>query len=244
MNTAGLLLLSRFASPPNLLSLCGPDKQKDLSWYCQTGKVDQGTVEILKEFQTAYPYLKLIASQNNIVDPFHPQVVEAYWLGNCLLNNVSLKEFNRFLTDGLYLKKKLDKTTLSLLLTKLPRGAVPHHAFHVVNIYKRTGNLAIAHTLKTMEACLINWGQVTKVLGETIIVKAPKLVILGNKLVLGPKVLKTIKSQGEKDIFSSSIKVNDWVSFHWDRICIKLNPIQLTNLVFYTNLSLKLATYC
>ena len=110
-------------------------------------QTDPGLVLILQKFQAAYPYLKLIANSNNILDPFDTRVVEAYWLGNELLDQVDLTQFCNSLRDRF--AKQLNPKTLGYLLSKPPLGARPHHSFHISDVHSRTGTLD--HSLDTME---------------------------------------------------------------------------------------------
>jgi len=48
---------------------------------------DRGLVAIAQRFLGAWPYLSLIAAAN-ARDPLDADVVEAYWVGNRLLDNV------------------------------------------------------------------------------------------------------------------------------------------------------------
>src|SRR3989344_4490377 len=176
MSLDGLALCSRFSYPPNSLSLCGPDKKNDLNWYATTQNTDRGTIEILSQFSTLYPYLTLIAQENKIKDPFDRRVVEAYWVGNDLLYKIPLSRFVTHLSDTIMLKKKLKKNNLELILSKLTNGALPNHAFHVLNVYKRTGHLDIPHTIQTMDACLINWGKIIKTQKSSIVIETRALL--------------------------------------------------------------------
>ena len=160
MDHQGLLLCARYAFAPNSLHYCGPDKIINLFAYTQEQMADRGLQEILTEFETLYPYLTFIAYENNIRDPFDRRVVEAYWLGNTLLHTISMNGFFRHFSDALHLKKKITKKDFELLVGKLPAGAIPHHTFHVLNIFTRTGHHAIKHTLETMDNCRIGWGKV------------------------------------------------------------------------------------
>src|SRR3989344_7944280 len=160
MDRSGLLTCSAYASPPNSLHYCGPEKQNDLLGYQQEQTSDRGLAEIIAEFQTLYPYLTLIAYENNIRDPFDPRVVEAYWIGNDLLTNVSMNKFYYHLRDTLKLKNKVKPKDLELLFGKLDDGMLPHHTFHVLNVFTRTGHHSVQHTLETMDACRIGWGTV------------------------------------------------------------------------------------
>ena len=85
----GPLLFARYAYPPNALGLCGADGPRDLLEYGDAHASDAGLAEAARTFEGAWPYLELIAGANGIRDPLDPRVVEAYWVGNELLDNVS-----------------------------------------------------------------------------------------------------------------------------------------------------------
>lgn len=239
MSLYGLAICSRYSYPPNSLSLCGPDKKNDLQWYAANQKTDKGTLEILSQFSTLFPYLSLIAQQNKLSDPFDPKVVEAYWLGNNLLYQIPLSRFAVHLSDSIMLKKKLPGKELETIFTKLTQGGLPHHSFHVLNIYKRTGQLDINHTVETMDACIINWGKIVKINLGSIIVMTKPLRFIGDKLVFDKPIMRKIISQGDKDLSFSKLKINDWVSYHWGYFCHKLTRQQFNNLIYYTNLSVR-----
>lgn len=241
MNNQGLAFCSRFSYPPNSLSLCGPQKQNDLAWYTTTLQVDKGTQEILTQFGTAYPYLVLIAYENDIRDPFDLRVVEAYWLGNNLLSNVKMHPFVKHLSAKLSLKKRLKKPQLDQVFTKIGKGALPHHSFHVLNIYKRTGLVDTPHTLQTMDACIINWGQILSISKNKITVSTKPLTISSDRLCFGLSRKRMLLTQGANDILAKDLRLGDWVSYHWGYFCQKLNPHQLKNLIYYTNLSIQFA---
>lgn len=200
-----------------------------------------GTVEILTQFSTLYPYLMLIASENNIKNPFDTKVVEAYWLGNRLLQSISKKIFARHLKDKINLKGMLKIGELNHILEKLDKGALPHHAFHVMNIYRRTGHPDIPHTVETMDACIINWGRVEKVFKEKFIICTQSLAEENNKLVLKKNTKRRIVFQGYKDMVGEKVKEGDYISYHWGMYCQKLTRIQLRNLIYYTSLAMRLA---
>lgn len=237
----GLAICTRYSYPPNSLSLCGPDKKKDLNWYSINQQADKGTLEILSQFSTLYPYLTLIAQENKIKDPFDQKVVEAYWIGNDLLHKIPVRSFVTHLSDKIHLKKKIKRPDLHRIFDKISDGALPHHAFHVLNIYKRTGYLEIPHTIETMDACLINWGKIKKIIPGAIVIETKPLRVINNQLGFGSVRQRTIISQGEKDILFTAVKIGDWISYHWGYFCQKLTADQLKNLIYYTNLSVKLA---
>ncbi len=244
MDIKGLALCCRYSYPPNSLSLCGPDKkgkQTDLNYYSTLQIADRGTLEILSQFSTLMPYLSTIAHDNNISDPFDIQVVEAYWLGNNLLQKVQLKSLAHTFDEELNLKKKLNRLAMDKIFTKLAKGALPHHSFHVLNIYKRTGLLDIPHTIQTMDACIINWGKISKIDKFKIIVDTKPLSINGDKISFGQTRSRTLMFQGDKDILSKDLKKGDWISYHWGIFCERLNRTKLNNLIYYTKLSIDFA---
>jgi hypothetical protein len=240
MNHNGIALCTRFGYPPNSLSLCGPEKQSYLSHYAATQTNDKGTIEILKEFQTLYPYLVLIAKENNIRDPFDPKVVKAYWIGNTLLKNISPRAFSYHLLDSLMLKKKLPHNKATPIVEKLDHGLLPHHNFHVLNVYHRTGNIDENHTIATMDACIIHSGTVIKILPKSVVVKTNPLMIQNDQLILGTEILRSIEPIDKKDTIFSSIKIGDTVAYHWGLLVTKLTKIDTIHLHHYTEQAIRL----
>ena len=136
----GVLRCSKYAFGPNRLHYCGPDANREIYDYINDGATDPGLEALLKGFQTMFPYLRHIAHANNIADPFDERVVEAYWIGNELLDTIEKKVFWRHLIDDHQIPKKIGKKSFSYIEQKIERGAAPNHSFHVLNIWKRTGH--------------------------------------------------------------------------------------------------------
>ena len=222
----GLWRCAKYAFSPNKLKYCGPDKNQELAGYLKTKTSDLGLEKILAEFAAMWPYLKLIAKENGITDPFDEKAVEAYWLGNAMLDTVSLKGFFN------HARPRLAKKDLKWFEIKLPQGAKPNHQFHVFNFWKRTGHLARLHTLETMDNCRISAGEVTHSI--SLRVKTNLLVFKHGRLELEP----TIK---EVQSLDNDFKPGDLVTFHWNWVCEKITLQQAKNLQKYTNLALRLA---
>jgi hypothetical protein len=183
----------------------------------------------------------LIAGENRLRDPFDRHVVEAYWIGNALLSNVPTRRLVRHLTDTLALRKQEKRKNLDLLLENVALGGLPHHAFHVLNVWRRTGHLPIPHTVETMDACLVNWGTVTTISRGSITVTTRPLVRQGNVLLFGDPMERTLALQGSPDLVAERVRSGDTVSYHWGYFCQKLTAWQLANLRLYTNRALALA---
>lgn len=235
MNLDGITSCARYAFMPNRLQYCGPDKNSDLFEYGVREITDMGLADILKKFQTLYPYLKFIAHSNKIEDVFDKRVVEAYWIGNNLLHNVDLSKFYEHLLEDHSLKKKLDIKSKDILTDKIYRGVKPHHSFHVFHIYKRTGNTETLHTLNTMNECRISWGQVQEVFPDKLIVQYNPLIIKNEKVDLGSLVNREVFYNLNDKGFLKPPALDDWVSIHWGWVCEKLTLRQKNNLEFWTN---------
>jgi len=241
LNCEGILRCARYAFMPNKLSFCGPDKNRDLLYYCQTGKIDGGLNLILEKFQTLYPYLELIARANQIRDPFDERVIEAYWIGNQLLENIGKSALYHHLIDEQQLKKKLNPKLFKQTVSKIPLGAKPHHSFHVFNVWKRTGNLDVAHTLSTMDLCRISWGKIKKIKKPYLEVEYQPLILEKDKLKLGNLIPQKVLFEMDNDGFIKEPRIGQWVSFHWEFACEFLNKKQINYLKKYTQESIDLA---
>jgi hypothetical protein len=237
----GVTRCARYAFGPNRLHLCGPDANKTMFGYMEEGLGHKGLEEILSAFQTMYPYLCTIAYANNIRDPFDDRVVEAYWLGNILLDNVGKSQLHRHLTENLALKKKLKYKSLQILETKIDIGALPHHSFHVFNIWKRTGHAEEYHTLESMDACRVSWGIIKKVDGPWLSVERSPLLLGGHTLSLGNPTLKRITRSLSADMDIDQASVGDIITMHWGVPAEIISRAQAMRLRAYTLKSIALA---
>lgn len=236
MDAYGVSLCLKFAFPPNSLHYCGPEKQADIRGYLETHTSDKGLHGILSHFETLYPYLQLIAAANHIKDPFDRRVVEAYWLGNRLLERVLKRDFHEHLTDSLKIRKKLPKKSHPIMEGMMSFG-LPHHTFHVLIIYVRTGKNAISHTLHTMDSCRIGWGRVLSADTKKGIYTISMSHITYNKkkLILASPTPTAVKS------IDGIYVIGDIVSVHWGYICGKLMKRQVRNLEHFTGEAVNVA---
>ena len=237
----GILRCSRYAFGPNRLHYCGPDANKEIAEYIKRSETDLGLAHLMKQFQTMYPYLKHIASVNHIRDPFDDRVVEAYWLGNKLLETIERKVFYNHLVDDHKIPKKTGRKSFELVKDKIRMGAVPHHSFHVLDIWKRTGNLQIEHTLESMNECRISWGKVTKIDGPYIYANVEPLSYESGRLLIGAPINKKMVRRLESTYDIEQIKPEDIIAIHWSVPCEIINEQQLKALKYYTGLHIQLA---
>lgn len=238
---AGMLRAARYGFMPNRLSLCGRERNRELLEYAQAGIADPGLQENLEDFETLYPHLKFIARSNRVKDPFDIRVVSAYWLGNDFLDNVSPNAFYRHFEDALQLKKKMSIRQRNLLYDKLPKGAFPHHAFHVLNVFRRTGHVAQPHTLETMNKCIISWGKVIKVGEDYLTVQNRPLNFEADNLVWGRMQNQEVQRSIDSKTFVKDLQIGDLVTFHWGFLCEKVSEYEVAYLNKYTSKAIELA---
>jgi hypothetical protein len=223
--TAGALLFARYAYPPNALGLCGADEPRTLLEYGNESASDGGLSELARTFDGAWPYLELIAGGNCIEDPLDPRVVEAYWVGNELLDRVSPGALARHAEDRF--SGRIGRSW-ERVVDAVARGAVPHHAFHVFAVYPwlglmRTG--VVDEPLRVLDRCRTTPALVTAVEGDAVSALAPSLVWNGS-LGLGPLEPRRAVWRADGLAFAATPQPGDWVSLHWDFVCDRITPKQ------------------
>ena len=219
---------------PNRLGFCGP-RQELLKKFI-TGKTSiPEIIPTLEKFEAAYEYYRLIARKNKIKSPFNKKVVEAYWLGNNLLDKITANDLRalimeRFCKPGLLSKKEAKKRA-----DMIPAGSKPHHSFHVLVLGSITGSVDFTGNTKLKDTCRVGWGRVIK--KSKIKNQKSKITVIYRPLS-GKKILQfgqPIKKEviWDKEILPL-IEAGDWVSFHWNHAMQKLNEENIINLHKYT----------
>jgi hypothetical protein len=233
---SGPLLFAKYAFPPNTRGYCGPADDNALRDYVTAGVTDQGLTELARGFAGAWPYLELIATANGIADPLDAHVVEAYWIGNPLLDNVRVPALGSSAEERF---RRVAGRDWDHVAGAVLGGAVPHHSFHVFCVYPWTGLLRSGHaepSLQVLDHCRIAWAQVLTAPAEgTIIVRQQPLTWDGRDLALGAPEPRLVGAG-----FVASARPEDWVSVHWDTACDRLTASQLLALRAYTARHLRL----
>ena len=223
MTAAGALHFGRYAFPPNRLGYCGPEDSEELLQRLADAATDRGLLELERRFEGAFPYLQLIARANGITDPFDERVVSAYWLGNRLLQRVDPRPFHDSLRERF--RGRMDARSFEWLTSGLHAGAVPHHNFHVFEVYRRAGLLngdRAGPVLAVMDSCRISWGRVVEAESGRLLVARRPLVLRDGRLALGsPEIVGVERERGGIG-YSVSVTVGDWVSIHWSWACEEL----------------------
>jgi hypothetical protein len=147
---------------------------------------------------------------------------------------VEQRALYNFLTDDLKVKDKLKNKEFSWLTEKIEKGAVPHHSFHVFNIWQQAGHNDLLSDLTRMDECRISSGIVTSVNGAEIIVRAEPLIYENGKFALGPVISKSLTRQLESEYDIEQIKPGQIVSIHWSVPCEVITSAQADTLRKYT----------
>jgi len=235
MDTEGLLLCARYAASPNFFGYCGPRKSAVILDHLKEGVADSEMEHVLSEFETLHPYLQFIAREHGFPDPYDRRIVAAYWIGNALLRKVRSNDYAAFLREQLVLDKKISKEELRLIRDKTDKHTfLPHHAFHVFNIFKRTGKDDSNHTLNTMDECRIGWGTADAISGYAVRVLYKPLQWHEGKLGFGNEIVKAIHLDYKKSVFVRDIQKGDLVTFHWSQACEKITKAEVRQLDYYT----------
>lgn len=237
----GARMFVRYAYPPNALGYCGPDGFRD---YAEAGLVDQGLVKQVQAFSGAWPYLELISASCDIPDPLDRRVVEAYWVGNELLDRVLTGKLGDSMAERF---RKQVGNKFQFLAEGVLAGGVPHHSFHVFGVYPWVGLLSndrmTKHALNVLDRCRVRWGKVTAVHGDQATVESRSLGWDGRLLTLGEPAAETARLALDGTALTSGIAPGDWVALHWDWICDKLTDRQLRALRGYSQRHLDMVNH-
>ncbi|MFH1916214.1 MAG: DUF6390 family protein [Nanoarchaeota archaeon] len=228
----GLNLAIRFSYITNRLHYCGPKDSQDVFLRYLEKKDNADNVRSsLKRFEGLWPYLTVIAEKHGL-DPFDQRVVEAYWIGNELLDACT-NEDNCEVIRRL-MKRGLPKSIGEEKIKKMSDGLVPHHVFNVVfvGVGNTTGSVPV--TLQNMNNCRPSWGKVVDVQESQVVVASQQIVVKEKKYVLEPDT-KTAVFLPEM----LTPKKGDVVALHWGFACMVLSPGQVQNLELYTSKILK-----
>ena len=222
---------------PNQLGLCGP-RQELLRKFLIGKLAIFEIIPVLEKFEAAYPYYQLIAQKNKIANgPFNKKAVEAYWLGNELLEKITTDDLRQLITEKFSKPGLLSKTEAAKRAGKIPEGSKPHHSFHVMVLGSITGSIDFTGKTKLKDTCRVGWGRVLTLKSKNEKVKTETIIVSHNPLVgstdikFGPTVKKEIAR--DKEILPS-VKVGDWVSFHWNHAMQVLSEENIINLHKYT----------
>ena len=230
-------LAARFSIATNRLKYCGPaDAEPALFRTIVEGGSLAASRTALLKFEALEPYLTAIAAKHGL-DPLDHDVVEAYWIGNELLEDFTREDFRGVL--DVLTHRGLPRSMADAFAAHLPERPLPHHTFHVsfVGVGNVTGH--VKTTLPNMEACRPAWARVLRAAKGTLEVEKPALEYDRGRLRIGAAVRETLAYDRR---FLPTVRKGDHVALHWNWPALKLTNSQLTNLKEYTQRSLAAAS--
>jgi hypothetical protein len=217
VSAAGALLFARYAYPPNALGYCGPGDAGTLLRAAEAQEIARRA----RRFEGAWSYLEFIAASAGLSDPLDAAVVEAYWLGNDLLDRVDPAALLEHLRDRF--ARQIGGTW------RTSARPAAHHSFQVFEVYPWAGLLAATGNptaVSVLDQCRIRTGTVVRVDGESATVRARPLLWQDRALLRGPERDDVVRwSVGGRSLIAPP-SPGDRVAVHWDWICDVVGPEQ------------------
>ncbi len=223
MSERGALLFARYAYPPNALGYCGPPGAEVMLSSDATEEIERRA----RRFEGAWAYLQVIAECSEITDPLDERAVEAYWVGNDLLDRV-------------------DPARLVVRLSELFRGQIggtwreasararPHHSFQVFEVYPWAERLTPGKgspknqtVAQILDRCRIRTGRVREVRGEQALVESRELEWDGRFLTRSDRQEEWATWSVGGSSLLEGLAPGDAVALHWDWICDVLTDEQV-----------------
>ncbi len=227
---SGAQLFARYAYPPNELGYCGPADASVL--LRRDAGADLDIARHARQFEGAWAYLELIAQHAAIGDPLDERVVEAYWVGNDLLDLLPPDDVARELQQR---------------LPPQPGAAFfaghAHHGYQVFAVYPWVGLLArsrasgaVAQAVRILDQCRIRWGEVRGIDGEHAVVACRPLRYGDGELELGGPIEQrvAISSGGRSLLPAAELAAGAQIAMHWDWACDVLDDAQVARLARHT----------
>lgn len=220
-----------FSLPPNELGYCGPEvrpgKTSLISKFLTGRPTDvKQIIELLSQFVVATAFYELIAVSNQLSNFFDSKVIEAYWIGNELLNNVPVEAtrimfHNKFAPINSLLGQNLER--------RIPQGSHPHHSLHVLSAGPVNPNLTVSHTF--MDNCLVKPGVVVNLTEGKATVTSRTLEKNRGKLLFKKSTTRSIKWN---PCLLPHLKVGDRIASHWATACLLISEKQADQLLQFT----------
>lgn len=220
MSDEGALKFARYAYPPNELGYCGPDGAHEMLVPGAVPEIERRA----RLFDGAWVYLEFLAGLLGTDDPLSTPVVEAYWIGNDLLDAVEPTA----LVDRL--KSAFDGQVGGTWRESAARARA-HHSYHVFEVYPWAAmllrGLPPGPAVSVLDRCRIRSGVVTEIDGEWVVVMSSHLTWNGDSLTTAsPQVEAARWSVDGQSLLLSPPAVGDTVALHWDWVCDVLTPDQ------------------
>lgn len=189
--------------------------------------LDPAAVELIgqraRQFEGAWVYLELLAEVLGLDDPLALEVVDAYWVGSDLLDQVP---------PGVVLERL--EARFAGQVGGTWRGAVgrarAHHSFQVFEVYPWVAvllaGLPAGPAVAVLDRCRIRTGSVRSIEGEWLSVTSSVLTWDGAALRPGQPVGERVRWAVDGASLMEAPQVGDLVALHWDWVCDTLSEEQ------------------
>ena len=232
----GPVLFARYAFGPNRLGYCGSDAVDELFGEVTAGHDDRALRELARSFEGAWPYLELIARANGLPDPLDRRVVEAYWLGNSLLDGVGPRRLGDSLETRFRPRLRAERLALAGRQARGRRRPGPR----LPRPRRLPARRPAAHgstdgALAVMDSCRIRWGRVLERDGDWLVVNAVPLV--DDRWPARPRASshRTDPGVARRGRLRRRDRARDVVAIHWSWACDRLSPRRLADLIGWTD---------
>ena len=232
MDSKALKLASLFSYSPNHKGYCGRSSAGHVFFRCIRDGICDDVSQELSHFIVLYPYLKTIATLTGF-SPFDHKVIEAYWIGNELLEKLPMSGYEILLKE--FAKQGVPSWLIESLGKKMPKKFIPNHLFQVLHVGVGQASGSVPFDMQSINNCMIRWGKVIAVKADGKIVISLKQLTQstnGHKL----KLVKEVISSEACPFFKP--KVGDIVALHWGHVVKKLTKREEQNLIYWTQQTL------
>jgi hypothetical protein len=225
----GVRLCARFSLATSSRDFCGPEGAPAA---LRRALVDDGAIEeaaeALLKFEALAPYLTALAVKHKRA-PLDLSVVEAYWIGNELLESFTREDFLSVLKA--LSRRGLPPAVAAALGKRLPETPIPHHAFHVffVGVGQVTGS--VPSNLENMDRCRPSWGLVMDRRHGVATVERQPLIRRGRRLALGAPAEVEVRVD---PLFEREVRPGDLLAMHWGEAAVPLSWDARSHLELYT----------
>lgn len=211
MSAEGALLFARYAYPPNELGYCGPADAAALLHREATADIERRA----RQFEGAWCYLQFLAETAGLTDPLDVRVVEAYWIGNELLELADPAALVERMTDRF-------RGQLGGTWREARRRALAHHSFQVFEVYPwapMLGSSGHPTALTVLDQCRIRTGVVVRAGRDVATVRSRPLCWDGRGLGDGAWREETVRCSAGGLTLLDGLSTGDRVALHWDWVC-------------------------
>ena len=222
----------QYSFATNRLNYCGPENafQAFQAFIIRPSQEQAPRIrQLLEGFTGLNLYLDLIASANHL-EPFDERVIEAYWLGNELLDSIPFDQFKGALSTGL-VKAGLPASIVQAKVARMQPSFNAHHSFHVLYINFITPK--VEKIIENLDKCLPLAGKILEVQGTRLALATKRLVKTGKGFAFEPCVTEV------ENPFIGNPQAGELVSFHWGTAVERLSFAQAATLQKYTQANLE-----